>query len=217
LTSQALSQEHEVTAFTRHPETFPVRHDRLRVMRGDALEPATVDQAVAGQDAVLSVLGVPYSRRPITVYSQGTAHVVQAMRHHGVRRLVCVSSSPVDPHPDPEGGLLFKSILQPLFTGVVGRTMYADQKRMEALVMDSGLDWTIVRPSGLFATPAVTRYQLAERRIPGRFTSRADLADCMLQQLTSDQYLHKAVAVATSSDQPSLLAFVWREGIKKKT
>jgi nucleoside-diphosphate-sugar epimerase len=139
------------------------------------------------------------------------------MRHHGVRRLVCVSSSPVGPHPDPEGGLLFKSILQPLFIGVVGRTMYADQKRMEALVMDSGLDWTIVRPSGLFATPAVTRYQVAERRISGRFTSRADLADCMLQQPTSDQYLHKAVAVATSSDQPSLHAFVWREGIRKKT
>jgi hypothetical protein len=39
----------------------------------------------------------------------------------------------------------------------------------------------------------------------------------MLQQLTSDQYLHKAVAAATSSDQPSLLAFVWREGIRKKT
>jgi hypothetical protein len=115
------------------------------------------------------------------------------------------------------GGLLFKSILQPLFIGVVGRTMYTDQKRTEALVMDSGLDWTIVRPSGLFATPAVTRYQVAERRIPGRFTSRADLADCMLQQLTSDQYLHKAVAVATSSGQPSLLAFVWREGIRKKT
>jgi len=60
----------------------------------------SVEEAVAGQDAVLSTLGVPYSRKPITLYSQGTAHIVWAMNRYGVRRLVCVSSSGVDPHPE---------------------------------------------------------------------------------------------------------------------
>jgi hypothetical protein len=31
----------------------------------------------------------------------------------------------------------------------------------------------------------------------GRKTSRADLADFMLQQLTTDEYVQKAVAIAT--------------------
>ena len=43
-----------------------------------------------------------------------------------------------------------------------GKTMYADLPRMETLVMDSDLDWTIVRPSGLFETPMVTEYRVAE-------------------------------------------------------
>ena len=53
-------------------------------------------KAISGRQAVLSSLGVPFSLKPITVYSQGMANIVQAMQHHGVRRLVCVSATPVD-------------------------------------------------------------------------------------------------------------------------
>src|SRR6266853_4945191 len=155
LTKQALDSGHRVTAVTRHPEAFPLRDVRLNVMGGDVFDLALVEQAVAGQDAVLSTLGVPYSRKPITLYSQGTAHIVQAMTHSGVRRLVCVSSSATDPH-DTGGGFLFDKILQPLIISTLGRTMYADMRRMETLVMNSHLDWTIVRSNGLFETEAVT-------------------------------------------------------------
>ena len=100
LTKQALAEEYAVTAVTRHPETFPLRNARLHVMGGDVFDLSSVEKAIAGQDAVLSTLGVPYSRKPITLYSQGTAHIVQALNHSGVRRLVCVSSSATDPRLD---------------------------------------------------------------------------------------------------------------------
>jgi hypothetical protein len=45
---------------------------------------------------------------------------------------------------------------------------------------------------------------------------QADLADFMLKQLTDDQYLHKAVAVATRSGTPNFYMFLWKEGISKK-
>jgi len=219
LTKQALAEEYAVTAVTRHPETFPLRNARLQVMGGDVFDLFSVERAVAGQDAVLSTLGVPYSRKPITLYSQGTAHIVQAMNHYGVRRLVCVSSSATDPqtrYHDTGGGFIFEKILKPIIINSIGRTLYADMQRMETLVMNSDLDWTIVRPSGLFETPTVTDYQVAEAFIRGMYTSRADLADCMLHQLTTDQYLHKAVAVATVSVRPDLFQFLWREAISKK-
>jgi putative NADH-flavin reductase len=219
LTKQALASGHAVTAVTRHPETFPLRNTRLQVMGGDVFDLSSVEQAVAGQDAVLSTLGVPYSFKPITLYSQGMAHIVQAMNHSGVRRLVCVSSSATDPqtrYHDTGGGFIFEKILKPIIINSIGRTMYADMQRMETLVRNSHLDWTIVRPSGLFETEAITRYQVAEAYIRGRYTSRADLADCMLQQLTTDQYLHKAVAVATFSVQPNLFEFLGREAFKRK-
>lgn len=219
LTKQALAEGHVVTAVTRHPETFPLHHERLRVMRGDVFDPTAVEQAVAGQEAVLSTLGVPFSRKPIALYSQGVAHIVQAMHHHGVRRLVCVSSSATDPqtrYHDTGGGFIFERVLKPLIIATIGRTQYADLWRMETLLMNSDLDWTIVRPSGLFETAAVTDYKVSEATIRGRFTSRADLADCLLRQLSSDRYLRKALAVATFSVQPTMLAFFTQEAFQRR-
>jgi putative NADH-flavin reductase len=87
---------------------------------------------------------------------------------------------------------------------------------METLVMNSELDWTIVRPSGLFETPSVTPYQTAETHIRGRFTSRADLANCMLQQLTNNHYLHKVVAVAIISVQPNMFKLILKEAFQRR-
>jgi putative NADH-flavin reductase len=217
VTKQALASGHSVTAFTRHPAAFPLRHERLQVMGGDVFDLALVEQAVVGQEAVLSTLGVPYSRKPITVYSQGMTHIMQAMQRSGVRRLVCVSSNALDPQArsqDTGGGFLFEKILKPLILNGLGRTTYADVERMETVVRNSQLDWTILRPSGLFETEAITPYQVAEGSIPGRFTSRADLADCMLQQLATDQYLRKVVAVATVAVQPGMLKLLVREAFQ---
>jgi NAD(P)H-binding len=138
------------------------------------------------------------------------------MNRYGVRRLVCVSSSAVEPHYDPQGVFIFERIVQPTIIGTIGRTLYADMRRMEALVMNSDHDWTIFRPSGLFETPTVTDYQVAESYIKGRFTSRTDLADCMLQQLTHDQYLRKVAAVATVSVQPSIFKLIIREAFQSR-
>jgi putative NADH-flavin reductase len=220
VTKQALAAGHIVTAVTRHPETFPLRHAHLHVLYGDVLDLTTVEQAVAGQDAVISILGVPFSRKPITVYSQGVAHIIETMKKYGVRRLVCVSSSATDPrtrYHDSGGGFVFEKILKPLTINTIGRTTYADMQRMETLVVNSQLDWIIVRPSGLFETESITDYQVGEAFIRGQFTSRADLAACILDQLTSDRFLRKPVAVATFAARPKLLQFFIGEAFQRKS
>jgi putative NADH-flavin reductase len=217
LTQQALALSHAVTAITRHPDRFPLHDPHLTVYRGDVLDPASVESAVAGKDAVLSVLGVPYSRKPITLYSEGMANIVQAMRRCGVRRLVAVSSTALDHRYDNGGGVFFERVLKPLIAGTIGRTTYADQRRMEALVQSSELDWTIVRPSGLFETPDVTDYDVTEGYMTGRFTSRVDLAAFMLRLLDDDRYHRKTVAVATVSVQPKLLSLILREAFPRQS
>jgi putative NADH-flavin reductase len=215
LTKQALAEGHAVTAVTRRPEAFPLQNVRLQVLHGDVYDRSSVEQAVAGQDAVFSTLGVPFTRKPITVYSEGIAHIVEAMNHYGVRRLACISSSATGGDHDTGGGFIFDKVLQPIVMSTFGRTTYADMARMETLVMNSDLDWVIVRPSGLFDTPIVTDYQVAETQIRGQFTSRTDLADFMLRQATQDQYLRKIMAIATYSMLPNTLEFLMQEAFKK--
>jgi putative NADH-flavin reductase len=216
LTEQALAAGHTVTAFTRHADAFPIHDEHLRVVQGDALDLAAVESAVAGQDAVLSTLGTRYSRKPITLYSVAIANIVKAMHDHGVRRLVCVSSSVTDPATRSRstgGGVVFEKVLKPFITNVVGKTMYADLLRMETLVMDSDLDWTIVRPSGLFETPTVTEYRVAETFLSERFTSRTDLAACLLEQASSDHYVRKTLAVATVAVKPQMVKLLLKEAL----
>ena len=118
------------------------------------------------------------------------------MKRYGARRLVVVSSGAVTGEDEPTGGFLFNRVLQPYVTRVIGKTVYDDMRRMEALVTSSDTDWTILRPSGLYELPNVTEFSLTEEHGPGRFTSRADLAAAMLLQLSDARFVRKVAREA---------------------
>lgn len=217
LTRLALDEGHEVVAFTRRPDTFPIEHRHLEIAAGDVHDAAAVAGSIDGTDAVVSTLGVPFAKTPVTVFSQGTANIIAGMHAAGIKRFACVSSSAVGPHPEPLGGFVFEKILQPYVVNRLGKTVYDDLRRMEAIVADSDLAWTIVRPSGLFDAPAVSAYGVAVEFIAHRFTARIDLADCLLRQALGDTYVRSTIAVATPSAHPSILKLIWREGIRKKS
>lgn len=213
----ALDEDHEVVAFTRHPDGFAIEHPRLEVAAGDVHDPAAVASAIAGTDAVLSTLGVPFAKTPIAVYSDGVTNIITGMRAAGVKRLAVVSSSAVSPHPEPLGGFVFEKLIQPYVVNKLGKTLYDDMRRMEAIVSASDLAWTIVRPSGLFEAPTVSDYGVAIDHIGHRFTARIDLADCLLRQALGDTHARSTIAVATPSAKPSMLKLIWQEGIRKKS
>ena len=148
LTQLALDEDHDVVAFTRHPATFPIEHRRLEVAAGDVHDPVAVAMAIDGADAVVSTLGVPFAKAPITAYSDGAANIVAGMHAAGVKRLLCVSSSAIGPHPEPLGGFIFERVMQPYVVKKLGKTLYDDMRRMEAMVSATDLAWTIVRPWG---------------------------------------------------------------------
>jgi hypothetical protein len=89
----------------------------------------------------------------------------------------------------PALAMQLSNVLQPLITATIGKTTYRDMRRMEELVCGSDLEWTIMRPSGLFDAPGITRYELHQDQAPGIFTSRADLAASMLEQATQTWYV----------------------------
>src|SRR4051794_26776024 len=215
LVSQSLEAGHKVTAVTRHPDAYPTLDGNLRGGSADVHDAGAVDRAVAGQDAGLSPPGAPSTPPRVRVSSAGVANITAAMKRHRVDRLVCVSASLTDPSLGPHGGFFVDKVAGPLVS-YFGRTVYADMARMERLVTESGLGWTIMRPNGLFETPHVTDYRLAENYLDASFTSRADLADAMRRQLHSDDYLRKICAVATVAEKPSLIQLLLREGSGKK-
>jgi len=196
MVGKALERGWDVTAAVRSSSALAWRHEHLRVVQADVLRPETLEAAVEGQDAVITSVSVGSSlkegRKPTTLFSEGTRNVIAAMKKRGVGRLVCLSSSAVE--PDPALGIIFGKIMRPLLF----KEMYEDMSRMEREVRSSGLDWVIVRPSTLTDDPASGRYILGIDRIPkGWRIAREDVADFTLDQLDDDRYLRRAIAITT--------------------
>jgi nucleoside-diphosphate-sugar epimerase len=126
LVRQALDAGHEVVAVTRRPGEFPFTHPRLVIAGADARDGQAVYRAVEGSGAVLSSLGVPFTRKTVTVYSEGVSVITAVMSRLGVKRIAVVSSTAVEPHPHAEGGFMLNRCMQPLVSATIGKTTYAD-------------------------------------------------------------------------------------------
>lgn len=211
LTRRAVERGLSAVAVTRRPDDFPFAHPALRVVRADVREAASLEAVIVGADAVVSTLGVPMSRRPIDTYSVGATNVIEAMRRAGAARLVVVSSTAVANYPGRTGAPVALRVVEPILKNTLGKSTYANQRRMEAIVSGSGLDWTVVRPSGLFDLPHVTEYVAGHRDPIGAFTSRADLADYLLQSVATPDGDRGVVTISTVTDTPTLWQMVRRE------
>ncbi len=175
---QALGAGHMVTAVARRPSAITLQHERLEVVQGDVFEPSTFEGALAAKDAVIAAMGVNL-RTPSTVYSEGSANIMRAMRAAGVHRLIAVSAGGLDPGP-----LWQRLIARPLLW-LLFKNGYTDMARMEVEIKESGLDWTIIRPPKLTDEPRSGGYQVAvnQHLSQGWKLSRADLADYIVKHL----------------------------------
>ncbi len=191
---QALAAGHTVTALARDPARIDVQHERLRVVRGDVLDPATLAPAMAGCDAVVSSLGATAAyRAPTTLYSDGMRNIIQAMRAAGVGRLVAVTAAPLS--RDKDDTLRSRLINKVLWTFI--KELYSDMARMEEVIRTSDLDWTIVRPPKLTNKPPTGHYRTAiNRSVRGGYSiSRADLAGAILTLLDDPTAIHAAIGI----------------------
>lgn len=193
LVTQALDQGHEVTAFVRRPEAFDLRHERLRVAEGDTTrDTATLAQAVRGQDAVLSALGVGKTFVPNGLMLKSMLNIIAAMQAELVQRFVLMSALGVgESRKDAPlaARLMYGTLLAPIF---------ADKESAEAELRRSTLEWTIVYPVLLTNGPLSARYRYAERlELFGIPTiSRADVAHFMLAETVKPRFMRRSVILS---------------------
>ncbi|GGU79765.1 NADH-flavin reductase [Streptomyces albospinus] len=196
LVTHALADGHEVTAALRSPAKLTDRHERLTVVRADALDAASVKTVIDGADAVVSGIGQAGRRDPLRPASTSARAVTEAMKATGVRRLLVVSAGPLN-RTGAGQPFLAHRVFGPLLWAIL-RDVYADLERMEAVLRDSDLDWTSVRPPRLLDTPGTGRYRHAVEAGPaGSTIPRADVARAMLDFLPDPRTFAHAVGVSS--------------------
>ncbi|HEU5401299.1 MAG TPA: SDR family oxidoreductase [Terriglobales bacterium] len=192
LVKQALEQGHSVAALARTPEKLAIQHSSLRIVKGNVLDIGSVEETVAGSSAVLSCLG---RRNPFSGKGdvwRGTHNIIVAMKKLGVRRLIIESAYAAGSSRE------FASLGMKLVTSTVLGWAYHEKEVLEPEVMSSGLDWVIVRPPALRDGTKTGACRAGERlRLSVRnWINRADVADFMLKQVASDEWLRKTPTIS---------------------
>lgn len=200
---QAVENGHEVTALARN--VLPIEelasqslqgidHNRLKIVKGDVLSPSTFQKEIEGKDVVISSIGVT-NTKPTTLYSEGMANIISAMLKYNVRRLICVSGVGVEVTP----GMSFllklatRFIVQPLL-----RNNFRDLLRMEEIVKQSQLNWTIVRAPRLKDGPLTGKYRYAAKDYLHNpmILRRSDLAHFIVHNMKNQETFCARVEVA---------------------
>lgn len=193
LIAQALEQGHAVTAFARTPGKISMRAERLRIVQGNVHDPEAVERAVEGQDVVLCALGTNRGE-PATALAEATRNILRAMEEYGVRRIVCVSAAGF---LGERADFLIGKILFWYFGRYLTKLFDAMKRQYQELER-SGLEWIAVRPFLLDDGPRKGGYRVVMDGIPskGYRINTGDLAEFMLQQLVSQEYVRQAPAIA---------------------
>ncbi len=177
---EAARRDWAVVAQTRDPSKLDALPCRGQILGCDPRDIDALADGLAGADAAIFALGVD-TLGPTTLFSTSTAALIAAMGRAGVRRLVAVTGVGAG-ETRGHGGFLYDRIIFPLFTW----RRYEDKERQEAMIAESGLDWTIVRPAPFSERPQTGPVEVHETVAPGlvlRRIRRAEVAaflcDCV--------------------------------------
>lgn len=187
-TTAALAAGHHVTVVSRSG-----RAPRgASVVTGDARQSPVLDRALADADAVVVTVGgakgVRHARTAVT------RAVLEGMRRSGVRRILILTA--LGTHGSGDRLRRPMNVLAPLLLAVP----LADHARQEDAVRGSGLDWTVVRPSGLKDGPATGTATVLPDGVPGTVggaVQRTDVAACLLAALQDESTVGTHLAVGS--------------------
>ncbi|MBL7979877.1 MAG: NAD(P)H-binding protein [Bacteroidetes Order II. Incertae sedis bacterium] len=195
--AEALKQGHEITILVRDASKVSIKHKNLTIVEGNVLDPQTVASVLNHQEAVIQCLGVggKGDGKPTTFISDATKIIVDEMQKQNIKRLIVMSNvgagNSIAFQP-----WFFTKIILPYFMKWL-KVIIEDKNRMEPIIMNSNLDWTIVRCPNIVDKPAkgTCNATLDGKGLKLSITL-TDLSKFMVDQLQQTAFIKQAPSVS---------------------
>ncbi len=195
--AEALKQGHEVSILVRDASKVQIKHPNLTIVEGNVLDAPTVTSVLNHQEAVIQCLGVggKGDGKPTTFISDATKVIVDEMQKQNIKRLIAMSNVGAG-HSIAFQPWFFTKIILPYFMKWL-KVIIDDKNRMEPIIMNSNLDWTIVRCPNITDKPAKGNYNAT---LDGKglklSVTLPDLSKFMVDQLTETNFNKQAPCVS---------------------
>lgn len=194
---ELLKRGYVVTAITRNASSLNLKDDNLKIVEGNILNPLFLNEALENQDAVINCLGIggKGNGKPNMLLSDSTRILVDAMEKNKIQRLITMSNVGAGDSKAFQP-LIFRKFILPYFMKWL-KVIIDDKNRMEPIIMNSQLDWTIVRCPNIVDRPAKNKVNptLDGKGLKLSITNE-DLSHFMVNQLSSNEFLRKAPSVS---------------------
>ncbi len=156
--AEAIKQGHEVTVLVRDSSKVKINHKNLRIVEGNVLDSQKVAFVIQNQEAVIQCLGVggKGDGKPTTFISDATKIIVDEMQKQNIKRLIALSNVGAGNSIAFQPWFFTKIILTYFMKWL--KVIIDDKNRMEPIIMNSNLNWTIVRCPNIVDKPPKGKY-----------------------------------------------------------
>ena len=197
--SYALEKGYRVKALVRDPEKIAVKSDRLVLITGTPVDLEDVRKAAAGCDVVISTLNNPRKTEsiwakpvnPPDLMTGCMRNAVTAMKESGIRRIVLMTGAGAG-----DSFATMPLIMKAFIKLTSLKYVYADHDNQEAVLKESGLDWTIVRPVGLTEKDEIRDLAVGKDDRHSAFISRKAVAKFLVDCLEDNNFIGQAPIIS---------------------
>lgn len=195
-----LSERHKIKVLLRKPEKLNLKEleeaqiAQIKLIKGEASELEKLIENFKNSDIIISALGTGKKNNYTEVYSNGGRNILSAMRSNGVKKLITITSGLIDMSDPSTDNFFMNRIIRPNYNKV-----YYDQTRWETILDNTtDINWVCIRPTNLKNKPYTGNYRVNLNHCPkgGWKIGRADLADFIVKQVNSDEFIHQKPVIA---------------------
>jgi putative NADH-flavin reductase len=196
---QLIREGHQMKILVRNPsriapDSLGAAAGQVQIIQGEVLEKEKLIQGFKGCDLIISALGTGLHNQYTEIYSQGGRNILHAMRENSISKLITITSGAIDMSDPGTDTFYMNRVIRPNYNKV-----YYDMTRWETILDDTkDIHWICVRPTYLTNKPLTGRYRVGLNHCPkkGWKICRADLADFIVKQVSSDEYVHQKPVLA---------------------
>ena len=190
---RGLSRNHSITTLSRSEIEIEEKKS-LTMILGDATNKGDLLHSFQNAEAIIVTLGTAKNMKSTTLFSDFAKLIVEIHRENKITiPFIFVTGFGAGESKN------YVSWLIKLFLKYLLKDVYANKTKMEEIITQSDMNWTVVRPGRLLDKELTEKYRVENTLFKGiniGGINRADVADFLIKQAENQTELKKYIGIS---------------------
>ena len=190
---RGLNRKHTITTLSRSKIEIEDNKSLNRLL-GDATNKTDLLKSIQNAEALLVTLGTGKNMKPTTLFSDFAKLIVEIHKENKINiPLIFVTGFGAGESKN------YVPWLVKIFLKYLLKDVYTDKTKMEEIITNTDLNWTVVRPGRLLDKELTEKYRVENKLFKGiniGGINRADVADFLIKQAENQTELKMYIGLS---------------------